>query len=221
MGYDGPYLIIGRTIRYIGDALRPWFNKTGSLPLLTDAQKEACVAGHNHLKKLIFFSFPTYTTSPYTTGLVFVFDIRALELGFEPWWILKTDIPLYSFTLADDLHLLAGSTTKIVDFNTTETPDETVSSRILLGMIRNESSGLRHKILWHKLFVDYTGNDTITLNVYFDKSDTAVVLTALNTDKETMIGYIKQFFELELTTDASTNELEYSQIEISALPRSY
>ena len=215
MSYSGPCLIRGRQKDFIGEDIKTWFERTGDLPLFTNAQKEACVAGYNHLKEHIYFSFPTYTTSPYTNGIVFVFDLRAWRRKFEPWKILKTDTPLYNFTLSEDVHCLAGGLTKIVDFNGS-TQDETVSTRLVFNLLK--STRKRVKTLFHRLYLDVDTDDTVTINAYYDGSSSASALTTINADGETKIGQSKQSMKLEITTPASTNDVEISSMKIKALP---
>ena len=223
MSYKGPYLVRGRQKIYIGQGINPWFERTEGEPYFTDAQKEACVVGYNHLKELIFFSFPTYTTSPYTYGVVFVFDIRAHRAEMEPWWVLKSDLAFSTFCVNNDLHLLAGfaggggASGRVVDFNAS-TANETVSTRLVFNLLK---AGKRQKMLFHRLYLDIDTDDTVTINAYYDESATPTALSALNTDNEVQIGQMKQSMKLEISTAASANDVELSKMELKLLPRPY
>ncbi len=220
MSYKGPYVLTGRTPRYIGESLKTWWQKTASFPYITEAQMLQCRVFYNNLREQIWFSFPTYNDAgDYTTGIVFVFDSRAFRKGLEAWWIIGTDTPMYNGTLANDLHLLTGNNvTKIVDWNNTGVPDETCDTLIKFKLLKNPDLVERHKILFKTVFVRSNDNDTIVTKVYFDGASSATTLT-LNADKQAAINYIKETLELELSTAASANDVEYESAVITLVPR--
>jgi len=212
MSYRGPY----RTERFIGLHLKKWWDET-----LTDAQKEACVGAFNHRKNQILFSFPTYTDSDFSNGIIFVYDLNAVAAGYgSAWWYFAADNAVNMQTLNDDGHLLTASATKIVDWNA-DTANETVSSLLKLLLLKGPKYTKRIKTLFKKVFVDYTSDDTITARIYKDGSGTPVNLTMNATTLEAFISYLGETLELEVITSASSNTLEYSrlQLELKAMSK--
>jgi len=213
-GFDqrGPWHLLLRNHYFIGENLKEWWEEN-----LSETEKDACVVGYNRLKNWVMFSFPTYTTSPYTNGIVFVYDRDAEKRdGVQVWWILKTDTPLYNFTVADDLHQLAGSRTKIVDFNTTGTPDETVDTLALLKVIQNPILGNRMHV--GRAYLDYDSTtDTITAKVSADGA--AQETLTINGDKQSVIKYMCKTLELELSTTATLNDMDYGSHVITFQPK--
>lgn len=212
MSYNGPRIIAGREEIPIGETLSQWWNET-----LTQAQKEACVAGYNFLHEELYFSFPTYTTSPYTNGIVFVFDMKAWRNDYiSPWWIFSCDTPIYSFEGPNLLqHLLAGGLTKIIDIDGGGA--ESFATSYKMKLMQNPVPG--KKVWWDRVYADVETSDTVTANLYFDGSASAVALS-LNSDLNGFIRYMKETFELELATAASTNTVEHKGMLLSFTPRS-
>lgn len=212
MSYNGPRIIAGREEFPIGEALSQWWNET-----FTQAQKEACVAGYNFLHEELYFSFPTYTTAPYTNGIVFVFDMKAWRNEYiSPWWIFDCDTPIYSFEGPNTLqHLLAGGLTTILDID--GGASESFATSYKMKLMQNPVPG--KKVWWDRVYVDVETTDTVTANLYFDGSSTPVALT-LNSDLNGFIRYMKETFELELTTPASAKTVEHKGMLLSFTPRS-
>ena len=213
-GFDqrGPWHLNLRQHEFIGEHLKEWWEDN-----LSETEKSACVVGYNRLKNWVMFSFPTYTTSPYTTGIIFVFDREAQKReGINAWWIYKTDVAIYNFTQADDLHLLAGSTTKILDFNTTGTPTETVATKATLKLMNNPILGNRLHI--NTVYFDYTSaTDTVLVKVSADgAAQESLVLLG---DKQAVIKYMCSKLELEISTAASANVVEYGSHLITFQPK--
>jgi hypothetical protein len=213
-GFDqrGPWHLLLRNHYFIGENLKEWWEEN-----LSETEKDACVVGYNRLKNWVMFSFPTYTTSPYTNGIVFVYDRDAEKRdGVQVWWILKTDTPLYNFTIADDLHQLAGSRTKIVDFNTTGTPDETVDTLALLKVIQNPILGNRMHV--GRAYLDYDSDtDSVTAKVSADEA--AQETLTINGDKQAVIKYMCKTLDLELSTTATLNDMDYGSHVITFQPK--
>jgi len=212
MSYNGPRIIAGREEIPIGETLAQWWNET-----LSQAQKEACVAGYNFLHEELYFSFPTYTTSPYTNGVVFVFDMKAWRNEYvSPWWIFSCDTPIYSFEGPNLLqHLLAGGLTKIIDVDGGGA--ESFATSYKMKLLQNPVPG--KKVWWDRVYADVETSDTVTANLYFDGSASPVALS-LNSDLNGFIRYMKETFELELATAASTNTVEHKGMLLSFTPRS-
>ena len=212
MTYKGPMLISNRRPIEIGKHLNDWWLST-----FTKAQMEACVAGYNHMNDEIIFSFPTYATSPYTTGIVFVFDMNAWreQTALSPWWILKTDAAIKAMDLNNQLHLIGGMATKIVDFDSasgTETVSTSYKMKMLQGPIPNK------EVRWDRLYVDVETSDTVAGALYYDGSASSVALT-LNTDLNGFIRYLSKTLEVELTTSASTNSVEHKGMLLTFTPK--
>ena len=217
--YSGPWMLQDRKFDSIGDHLREWWEET-----LTKAQMDACVILYDRLRERVIYSFPTYTTTPYTTGLAFVFDLRAFRMfsnerqSVMAWWILKTDTQLYDGTIADDLHLLTGSKTKIVDWNTAGTPTETVSSALKLKLLRNKIPGSL-KTWYDRIFITIDTDDTPTINMYYDEG--AADAVTLNDDNNSILRYIAETLEAEITTSASANSVEISSVMITGTEKGF
>jgi len=209
--YKGPWILSNRNFRDIGTLLREWWDDK-----LSDTVKDGCIAGYNHLKEQLWFSFPDYTDSDYPNGIIFVYDMRAERLGISnPWWILKSDIPLKDFTINQDLHLLSTngeSTSKIVDFNQAGT-DENVETNLKIKMIQNPLIGRKMQI--DKVRVRYSGDDDITVKMYYDESSSPDTTVNVNSDKNTFVRQICKTFELELESAESTNDLDYREIQVT------
>ncbi len=208
MDYTGPYILQDNAVLYIGQHLKEWWYDR-----LTDSHKEACVGAFNRLKQWMIFAFPTYNDSDYPNGIAFVFDLNAHNAGkISPWWILKTDVPIKSSTLAYDLHLLTGSDTEIVDWNTTSTPDENVQASVLFKLLQNPLLG--RKVNLKKMMLDFEyGSNTITANIYVDGGTTpAITITAKSDNKEQFIQYLMENFELEIKSGSDQNEFMLKSI---------
>lgn len=203
MAYDGPYLVKGRQTVPIGEHLNTWFK--GVSAKLTQSQLEGCIAGFNDENNEVWFSFPDYTTSPFTTGLIMVFDLKGFRKDMvSPWWFVKTDAAIKSFTTSVDRKLLGGAATKIVDFDTvgSETVDTAIKFKLMQNVVPNR------QVRWGRVFVRSSTSDTITCNAYFDGSASAVAIS-LNADLNGFIRYMKETLELELTTSATVNTVEH------------
>jgi hypothetical protein len=217
MSFQGPYLISGREARPLGDFghLRQWWTET-----FTQAQMEACVAGYNFKEEEIWFSFPTYTTSPYTTGIIFVFDLKAYRANYvSAWWRIKTDIAVVAFDMNTQFNLIGGTTTgtdKVVDFNTAGT-DEDVQWKIKLKVIENPL--LSKKVRFDRLYVDFTSDDTVVGDCYFDDSETSGLSLTFDDDETSFIRYIAKKLEVEIYNEtASTNSSEVKRILLTYKP---
>ena len=208
MSYQGPILISGRTIDSdIGLQEREWWLET-----FTKAQMEACIVGYNFKEQEVWFSFPTYTTSPYTNGIIFVFDLKAFRMKYSSaWWRVKTDSKILAFALNSQYNLLGGVSNKVIDFNTAGT--ETVSTALKLKMLSNPL--ISKKGRYDSIYVDNTSSDTIAVDCYFDEAGSADLSLTLNADETAFMKYMAKTLEVELTTSASTNDLAYHKIQIS------
>ena len=203
MTYKGAYYVRDRQAVHVGRDMREWFS--GKNAKLTKAQKEGCVGGYNDEYGEMWFSFPDYTTSPFTTGVIMVFDVNAFrDEGLQAWWFVKTDFAVKAFTLNQQYHLLGGGTTNIVDFD--GDGSETVDTSYKIKMLKGIIPGRQVRYGW--LHVDAETNDSISVNLYFDGSASAVSLT-LNSDLKGLIGYLKKTLEIEITTPASTSTVEH------------
>jgi hypothetical protein len=222
MSYNGPYIISGRRVIPIGIHLREWWLET-----FTKAQLEACVTGYNHKYNEVWFSFPTYTTAPYTTGIIFVFDINAWRAGpslvsasspdvpqfLSPWWRIKTDTAIYDLELNNQNVLLGAGLTKAVDFDSTGGA-ETVDTSYKLKLLQNALPG--NKVWWDKLFLDYSTSDTVSANAYYDEG--AATALTLNGAGQVYLRNISKTLEIEAVTAASTNSVEHKGAVITWTP---
>ena len=219
MSYKGPYILQGRVPQYIGNSLKTWWTKTGSLPYLSEAEIAQCRVFYNNLREQIWFSFPTYANQAESiTNKVFVFDIRAFRQGIEAWWELRTGLDMSNGCLADDLHLLIGDGTQIADFNTTGTPDETCYTRVKFKLFKNPDLVKGHNNTYKMVFVRGTSADTFVTRCYFDESTSPVTIT-LNTDLQGAINYVKETLELEIFTANSANDVELESAVVTFVPK--
>jgi len=214
MDLRGPWGLHLRNHRFIGSLLTDWWEDE-----LSDAEKNACVVGYNRLKDWVLYSFPTYTgthdSQTYSNGIVFVFD-RGFYLKsgrqVEPWWILKTDQEIYDWSVAedDDLHLLTGSKTAIVDWNEPDRDDQDESVTTLLHAKLLKNPVLGNKTHFDMLYLYYvSATDAMVGNIRPD-GGSWVTLT-INDDQQAVIKYLCETLELELSTAASTNDVEISE----------
>lgn len=209
MTYKGAYLISGRRPIFIGEHLKEWWNDN-----LTASQKEACVGGYNHEHNEVWFSFPTYTTSPYTSGVIMVFDLEGYRRdGLSPWWFVQTDKAVLAMDLNTQYKLIAGAATSVVNFDGSGA--ETVSTTYKVKLLKNIIPSRR--VRWGRIHVDTETSDTVSCNLYFDGSATPVALT-LNTDLKGLIQYLKKTLEVEITTAASTNSVEHLGMVLEFTP---
>lgn len=209
MSYNGAYLISGRRVSYIGEPLKTWW-----LDKLTDAQKEACVAGYNDTYNEVWFSFPSYTDSTFTAGIIMCFDLEAYRKNsLSGWWFIQTDKAITDFTQNAQNHTLACSATDIIDFD--GQGSESISTSYRLKMLENIIPG--RKVRWGRIFVGAETSDTISCALYFDGSATSVALT-LNSDLNGLIRYLTDTLEIEITTPASTNDVEHKGLTLTFQP---
>ena len=209
MAFNGAYLVSDRRVIFIGRHLEDWWKDN-----ITKAQMEACVAGYNDRNNEIWFSFPTYTTAPFTTGLIVAFSLDAYEsqLG-SGWWLVKTDTPVTCFSQNDQRNLLAGGATEIVDFDANGS--ESFDTLYRLKLFKNAIPG--RKVRWDRLFVDSITDDTITCTVYFDRSTSGVTIS-LNSDLNGFMRYMKETFEVEVYTSASANSVVHEGLQATFSP---
>ena len=215
MSYKGPYEIRLRQSRFLGQDISEWWETT-----LSDAEKEACVAGYNYRKDQIWFFFPTYSDSDYPNGIIFVYDRHARRMGYKHvWYYFKSDHAALSMCINDDGHLLSNDGAAIVDWNHA-TPTETVETimKFLLLSGPERHQRLRMYVKW--LFVDGTFGDTITANIYINGSGTPVALS-FDADYEAFVRYLAETFEVELTSPASLNDIEYNKIQFKMKAKSF
>jgi len=223
MDYQGPWMLSNLQHDFIGIDLVEWWEDN-----LTDAQKDACVIGYNRLKQWVMYSFPTYSTAPFTNGIVFVFDLKSFRYAQAagqrvlPWWILKTDTPMYNFCLNEDLHLLGGSRTKVVDWNAAS-ESENVSTLVRLKLLRSVLAGDK-KTWFDRVYItmDKNASETVTINAYLDGSSSATDLSSdLNDDDNAMLRRFIRSMEVEIETASNQYDFELSQIQVSYNPRGY
>ena len=216
--YVGPWLMRGREFVDIGVDLVEWWGGTDS-DNLTDAQKDTCVVLYNPKLQLVFYSFPDYTTAPYAAGFVAIFDLKSFNLskGILPWLLMDTDTAIKQGCISDDVHLLTGSATKIVDWNN-GTPTETCDFYLKLKLLRNALAG-DVKTWWDKVRMTYDTDDTVTLTVIYDEGSGSA-LTLLSNDAA-MMRKISQELELEISTAASANDVEISRVQVFGEPRNF
>ena len=216
--YSGPWMMTGRGFIDIGVDLIDWWGGTDS-DNLSDAQKDTCVVLYNPKLQLVFFSFPDYTTAPYTAGFVAIFDLKSFKLnkGMLPWLLMDSDTAIKAGCISKDVHLLTGSATKIVDWNNAS-PTETCDFYLKLKLLRNALAG-DVKIWWDKVRMTYSTSDTVTLTAIHDEGAGAA-LTLLSNDAA-MIRKISQELELEFSTTASANDVEVSRVQVFGEPRSF
>jgi hypothetical protein len=215
MSYKGPYELQLRQSRFIGQDLSEWWETT-----LTDAEKEACVGAYNYRKDQIWFFFPTYSDADYPNGIIFVYDRHARKMGYDHvWYYFKSDHAALSSCVNDDGHLLTNNAADIVDWNH-GTPTETVETIIKLLSVTGpeRTQRLRTHVKW--LFVDGTFGDTITANIYLNGSATPVALS-FDANYEAFVRYLAETFEVELTSPASLNDVEYKKIQFKMKAKSF
>jgi len=219
MSYQGAYLVTtsGRQAIYIGKHLRNWW-----LDTFTKAQMEACVGGYNYLNEELWFSFPTYTTAPYTTGIIFVFDIKAYrEQYISPWWIINTDTKVRTFDVNNQLHLIGGGTggdpavEKVLDFD--GDGSESVFTSYKIKLLQNGVPNKR--VRWDRAYIDVDTDDTVTCNIYVDGATTATATLSLNSDLNTFIRYLSKTLEVEIITSTSTNSVEHKGMLLTFSPK--
>ena len=221
-GFDlrGPWELHLRSHRFIGSLLTDWWEDE-----LSEAEKNACVVSYNRLKDWVLYSFPTYTgTHDGTTytGIVFVFDRGYyLKSGrqIEPWWILKTDHLMYNWTIAEDnnLHLLTGSKTAIVDWNEPlrANQNEDVDTLAHIKLLKNPILG--NKTHFDMLYLYYVSDTDAMVGRIRPDGGSWATLT-INGDQQSFIRYICETLEVELSTAASDNDVEISEEAITFTP---
>lgn len=214
MSYKGAYIISNRNVIFVGKHLNEWF--VGRDANLTQAQKEACVAHYNDEHNELWFSFPTYTTSPYTAGITMVFDIEAYRgEDLSAWWFMQSDVAFKAFTTNSELHTIAGAATKFVDMSVSGS--ESVSTAHKLKLLQNVIPN--RLVRWGWLHIDAdVGDENLTVNLYFEGSASPVVLT-LNSDLRGLIAYVKKTLEIEITSTATDGELEYLGMVLEFQPK--
>jgi len=186
----GPYLMGLHSVEYLGDPIGDWW-QTG----LTESQKSGCVIAFDRLGEQIFFSFPDYSTDPFTNGLVFVYDIRAKRLGKEsPWYILYTDQKITAAAIATDLHLLTGSATIIRDWNNAN-PEETFTAWILLKMLQNPD--FSRQVNMRHVMANFSGS--VSLDVFKDQSASADITRTLSSRQNALLHTVADDIELKFT----------------------
>lgn len=205
MDYTGPVLLQGLQAQSIGDPIRDWWDNQ-----LSDAEKEACVSLYDRLNQRIIFSFPTYSTSPYTAGICFVFDLKALQdRKVSAWYILHSDVALKSGTLADDLHMLSGNGTAIHDWNNAS-PSETFDTTLRLKIVQNPILAALVNAEKLRLSIADGGSNTITLNLYIDGASSASLTVTANTGQsEAIFEYIGETFELEFVSNDGSDDFTF------------
>ena len=222
-GFDlrGPWSLYLRTHRFIGSLLTEWWEDE-----LSESEKNECVIGYNRLKDWVLYSFPTYTGThdgqTYSNGIVFVFDrgyYLKSDRQIEPWWILKTDQKIYNWTVAEDdnLHLLTGSRTAIVDWNEPlrADQDESVKTLTHLKLLKNPILG--NRVHFDMLYLYYVSDiDAMVGKIRAD--DGAWETLTINSDQQSFLRYICDTLEVELSTAASTNDVEISEEIITFTP---
>ena len=221
-GFDlrGPWGLHLRNHKFIGSLLTEWWEDE-----LSEAEKNACVVVYNRLKDWVLYSFPTYagTHDGQTyTGIVFVFDRGYyIKSGrqIEPWWILPTDHLMYNWTVAedDDLHLLTGSKTAIVDWNEPlrADQDESVKTLAHLRLLKNPILG--NRVHFDMLYLYYvSATDAMVGKIRAD--DGAWETLTINSDQQSFLRYICDTLEVELSTAASKNDVEISEEIITFTP---
>ena len=201
LSYKGIYIISARTPHFVGEHLNDWWSTK-----LSRSQMEACVSSFDHDHNEVWFSFPTYTDSSFVNGLIIVFDVEAWRRNEKsPFWFVKTDTAIKSFSLNHQNKLFAGSTTKIIDFDTPGT-DESLETSYRLKMLKSPVPG--KKVRWNQIFVDVETSDSLTTNLFFDGSASATSLS-LNADKKGFIRNLKKTLEIEIKTASSQQSVEH------------
>jgi len=216
--YLGAWMMRGREFIDIGVDLIEWWGGTKD-DNLTDAQKEGCVVSYDSKHQLVFYSFPDYTTAPYTAGFVAIFDLKSFDLtkGILPWLLMDTDTAIKSNCIAHDVHLLTGSATKIIDWNNS-TPTETCDLYVKLKLLRNELAG-DIKTWWDKIRLSYTSDDTVSLTAIHDQGS-GDSLTLLSNNSAIMRKVSKEL-EVEISSSASANDVEVSELQVFGEPRNF
>ena len=214
MSYKGPYIMINRESKYIGELIQTWFLGSSRL---SNTILETTITAYNKLRDQIWFIVPGYTTTPFTTAIIFVFDMTSYRKGMAAWFYFQTNMTVADQTINIDGHLLAIEDDLLVDFNGT-TPDETVSSLLRMLLLKNDVYGERARLSMKKLYLDYTGGDTVVARVYMDGSGTPVNLT-LNANKEAYIHYLCQTLDLEVYTSATDDDFEIDKIALEFRPK--
>ena len=214
MSYKGPHVMLQRQSKYIGELLHPWWLNTLSI-----TQLEGCITAYNQKNDQLWFYIPGYTTSPYTYGIIFVFDMLSYRQGLGAWYYFKSDKTFVHRCLNRDGHLLFNTAGYLVDFDG-GTPDEDVDTLLKMLVLKNSVYGDRARLSMKRLYLDFTSDDTPTARIYMDGSGTPVNLT-LNGNKEAFIHYICQTLELEVITSASDNSVEVDQIALEFRPKRF
>ena len=221
-GFDlrGPWELHLRNHRFIGSLLTDWWEDE-----LSEAEKNACVVSYNRLKDWVMYSFPTYTgthDSQTYTGIIFVFDRGYyLKSGrqIEPWWIIKTDHLLYNWTIAedDDLHLLTGSKTAVVDWNVAARASQTESVTTLAHLKFLKNPILGNKTHFDMLYLYYvSATDAMVAKQRPDGGSWATL--TVNDDQQAVLKYLCETLEIELSTAASKNDVEISEEILTFTP---
>jgi len=226
----GPYLVAGRELIPIGDTLHEWWRNT-----LTYDQKTECRVLYNQYYDEIWFIFPTYTTSPYTTGVIFVFDVNAYKRGMaSPWWTAS----LSNFTVKNGCvnfqhHLIVandysgttlnGEISRIADLST-EGSDESVNTLARLKLLQNPD--LAKEVYWNKLILDIRGSgrsspdDTVTVKCYFDEESSPSLSPTLDTDHfDVKLHKVAETLEIEVVTGASANDVNLRNAQLVFYPK--
>lgn len=211
--YQGPWMMsVGSDKETrIGEGLFEWWDDT-----LSETVKDGCVVSYNKLKKQVIFSFPDYSTAPYTNGIAFVFDLKVytqLQSVF-PWYYFTTDKPMKSSCIATDNHLLTSNATAIVDWNQNNSTDESIEAWIKLKVIKNSLAG-KNRIHFDTLRLEYTG--TLFKISIFPDSGAEVDVTSDLTDNDKL--FIRRFLEdMQLKLQATSG---YAESKITTLQLSY
>ena len=205
MDYKAPALLInGQPVEGFAEPLRDWWDNQ-----LSDTVKEGCITSYNRLRDQIWFSFPDYSTSPYTTGIVFCFDLLAwTQRKVSAWFIIKTDKAIAAATIADDLHLLTSTGTQIQDWNNAS-QDEAVQGTLRLKLFQNRRFTQRINI--ERIEADFadSGANSLTIGMYLDESGTAsATLTITAANREALLEYAANTVEFEISTASGSQQTD-------------
>jgi len=207
LDYTGPYLLFGGSPEFIGDALSTWWDDT-----LSDAQKEAAVVCYNRLTHNIYFCFPTYTTSPYTNGIVFAYSLKARRAGkASPWSVFALSDAIIAATLADDLHLITATTTKIND-HSNASPDEECDTRVKWGIVQNPN--LQDRINLRSIRAQFEGDDAFNAYLYEEGALVSGYPRALTDSVELLIERTSKNFEIELRSASSSDDFTFKSLMV-------
>jgi hypothetical protein len=185
---SGPYIVGVNRVEFIGDPIGDWWQEK-----LSESVKSGCVVAYDKIGEQVLFSFPDYNTTPFTGGIVFSYDLRAVRRsGGSPWYILYTDEGIGSAAIASDGHLLTADADGARDWNS-ESPEESFEAWIKLKMLENAEFDKRVNL--KRVNANFSGS--LVLEIFKDKSATANISRTLSSRVPALIHTVADDIELK------------------------